>query len=545
MSQMNFAIYYLGDAYSTEQKIMGRQSAGKALIKGVARRWRTEEIHGFGMGRENGNAMLRQLTREGFQGRLRWREAPGDAVLEDLGAVYFPGPLTKDVAHARNSRSSTAYSLFGVTHTLSSKAAMDMVGELILPPFKPWDALVCTSSAALSVVTRLQDELRAWYAEHTGATRFNEIALPVIPLGVDAPSFTNDEQQRGNARQALDLTEDEIAFLFAGRMSFHAKANPVVFYQAIEAACIHLGKRLVCIEAGVYPNIPTAQAYEEARRFLAPSARFIQVDGQDAKRYEQAWKAADVFVSLSDNIQETFGITPLEAMATGIPVIVSDWDGYKDTVREGVDGFRIPVTVPPAGTGGDLAVFHAMGRTNYDNYIGRVSMATAVDLGVLTDRVVLLAESADLRRGMGAAGRTRVQEAYDWPVILDRYNDLAVQLGEIRRAAGSSAQVTWPGRPDPFELFGGYPTRTLNPGWTVEAHGDRAQTIDSFLDLAVVTFALNPFLLPREAVVEMLHATLAQGLTVGQLLGPEDTGHAVRTRALMWLYKLGLVSLKV
>ena len=28
-------------------------------------------------------------------------------------------------------------------------------------------------------------------------------------------------------------------------------------------------------------------------------------------------------------------------MAAGLPVVVSDWDGYRDTVRDGVDGFRI------------------------------------------------------------------------------------------------------------------------------------------------------------------------------------------------------------
>jgi glycogen synthase len=56
---------------------------------------------------------------------------------------------------------------------------------------------------------------------------------------------------------------------------------------------------------------------------------------------------------MSDNIQETFGLTPLEAMAAGLPVIVGDWDGYKDTVRDGVDGFRIPSLMPPAPLGTD------------------------------------------------------------------------------------------------------------------------------------------------------------------------------------------------
>lgn len=545
MSNMNFAIYYVGDGYSTDKKIMGRQSAGKAMMKGIARRWKTDEIHGFGTGlATSGQAMLQQLQGDGFTGTLRWREAPGDSVLEDLGAVYFPGPPTKEIAHARNSQNPAGYSFFGVTHTLSSAGAMDLVSDLILPPFKPWDAMICTSSAALSVVTRLQDDFKAWFSEHTGATRFNPIVLPVIPLGVDAPAFSRSSAQTTAARTALGLTSDDVAFLFAGRMSFHAKANPVVFYQALEDACQRLGKALVCIEAGVYPNPAMAEAFEKARQFLAPSARFIQVDGQNEARYLQAWQAADVFVSLSDNIQETFGLTPLEAMAAGIPVLVSDWDGYKDTVRDGVDGYRIPVTLPPGGTGEDLALSHALGQSNYDYYIGRVSMATAVDLTALTDRVMALAQDSGLRRSLGEAGRLRIQQTYDWPIILDRYTDLARDLAEIRRAAGSSEQAIWPSRPDPFHLFADYPTHTLTGSWQVIVHAGRSKAVEAFLELGVARYAQHPTLLPRETILEVLHAAETQSSTVDGLLGDDRERRPLRIRALMWLYKLGLVALR-
>ena len=29
-----------------------------------------------------------------------------------------------------------------------------------------------------------------------------------------------------------------------------------------------------------------------------------------------------------------------------MPVVVSDWDGYRDSVRDDVDGFRIPTMMP-------------------------------------------------------------------------------------------------------------------------------------------------------------------------------------------------------
>ncbi len=47
-----------------------------------------------------------------------------------------------------------------------------------------------------------------------------------------------------------------------------------------------------------------------------------------------------IFTSPIDNIQETFGLTPVEAMACGVPRLSSDWDGYRDTGLE-KQGFLI------------------------------------------------------------------------------------------------------------------------------------------------------------------------------------------------------------
>ena len=49
-------------------------------------------------------------------------------------------------------------------------------------------------------------------------------------------------------------------------------------------------------------------------------------------------------MSLVDNPQETFGLAVAEAMAAGVPLVVSDWNGYRDLVRDGIDGFRVPTS---------------------------------------------------------------------------------------------------------------------------------------------------------------------------------------------------------
>jgi starch synthase len=78
--------------------------------------------------------------------------------------------------------------------------------------------------------------------------------------------------------------------------------------------------------------------------------------------------------------QETFGLTPIEAMAAGIPPVVSDWDGCGDTVRTGIDGFRIPTLSVPPETGEDIADRYDWGLDSYDFYMFHGSQLVAVDV---------------------------------------------------------------------------------------------------------------------------------------------------------------------
>ena len=536
---MPFAIHYVGDGYSTDAKLMGRQAVGKSLFRAIAQRWSAADIYGFGRGVSG--SMMDQLKREGFAGRLVWREQGSTAPPQGFpGVLYHPGPIPVALAHDRNREGPGAYSLFGVTHTLSSLGAMDSLGDLAGAPFQPWDALVCTSRAAVTLVRALMSERRDWLAEHYGATRFAEIELPVIPLGVDVAAQTRPADEIAAARRDLGLAPDEVVFLFAGRLSFHAKANPAPVYLALERAAA--GRRLVCIEAGQFHNEAIADSYRDAQRALAPSVRFLHAEGGDPAAYRKAWCAADVFVSISDNIQETFGITPVEAMASGLPVLVSDWNGYRDTVRDGRDGFRIPVTAPPEGGAIDLALRHALQIDTYDRYIGQYSMATAADLPVLARRIGELADSPELRNSMGASGRARAFAEYDWPVILMRYQALAAELDRLRTGAPMSP-ASWPLRPDPTRLFGHFPTRRLAGDWSVSAPAGQEAALEDLLRLRMTSYVLDPVRMPHDMIRTVHQLALAGPRTVGDLLATAGGGGRPRLRALLWLAKLGLVEL--
>lgn len=539
MTGPKFALFYAGDAYSTAKKIMGRQSAGEALIKGVARTWPEGRIAAFGPG-GHPVGLEQQLRANGFAGEVQWHGGLAGPASASCGAAYYPAPPIPDLVHARNAVSPSAYSVFGVTHTLSSGGAMDQISRMVLAPYQPWDALICTSAAALDVVQRLFAAHRAWAEAHLGATRFIRPRTPVIPLGVDTERFAPAPDARRAARDQLGLADDETAFLFAGRLSFHAKVNPAAFYAAAQTAAAE-GRRIVAIEAGVFPNDYARRAYIQARGALAPDVRFITIDGADRTAYDQSWRAADVFVSLSDNVQETFGLTPLEAMAAGLPVLVSDWNGYRDTVRDGVDGFRIPTLAPPRGGGDRLATAHSNESLSYDAFIGLLSLITVVEPEPLADAVRRLVDEPDLRRRMGEAGRIRACETFDWPLVLRRYDDLADELAALRPPPGQP--VAWPGRPEPLGLFERHPTRAAGGDWTVARRAGLASSaLDDLLGLTLASYGfISPHL--TEADVRAAFEALARGSLRLDTLSAVNADRRRGVFAVMWLAKFGLVQL--
>jgi starch synthase len=539
-----FAIYYAGDAYSTSNKIMGRQSAGKAFMKGIARTYPEGEVRGLGANPQGAKEMASQLQSNGFTGQLKWGVVPNWRVASEVGTLYYPAPPAKDIAAARNLGNSSSFSMMGITHTLSSNGAMDQIADLVLPPFCQWDALICTSQAAKTLVVQMQEEMRDYWRSTIGATKFVNVQLPVIPLGVDVPAFQQPIDAKAKARVALNLAPDEVAFLFAGRLSFHAKANPAPVYQALEK--IAKETPIVCIEAGVFPNDGIKQGYVAAQKALAPSVRFIWVDGKQALQYQQAWQAADVFVSLSDNIQETFGLTPVEAMAAGLPVVVSDWNGYRDTVRDGIDGFRVRTILPPASSGADLALRSAMGLDTYDFYIGRTSLATVVDSELLTKVLRQLATNPNLRAQMGAAGQQRAQSEFDWPLIIASYSKLATELSTIRlQYEGEQTAHPWPQRADPFQRFAHFSTSTLDGHWQVHAQANAHPRLQTLLSLSMTNYALDAKLLSADSLTILLTYVITRGpQSVSKLLAETQLSTPMGVRALQWLWKFDLVHIE-
>nr|WP_246717672.1 glycosyltransferase family 4 protein [Microvirga flocculans] len=423
---------------------------------------------------------------------------------------------------------------------------MDGITDLPTAPIQPWDAIICTSRASREVIQTLFARQEEYLSSRLGAGRFIRPQLPVIPLGVDCAAQARHRDGRDGARAVLGLQPGDFAVLFLGRLSFHAKANPVPMYLALERLARR--HRVVLIECGWTANEPIAQALADARAQLCPSVRSIVLDGREPELRARAWGAADVFCSLSDNIQETFGLTPIEAMAAGLPVVVTDWDGYKDTVRNGIDGFAIRTLAAPPGAGQRLAARHALGIDSYDSYIGQASTAVAVDIDETEAAFEHLASDPELRRRMGESGAARAREIFDWKVIVGAYEALWRELAAIRASDTASPAPSpkpqagyWPARPDPFELFASFPSAALSGQHrlTQVAGIDEAMVSDR---LALKASLVNACRNLSSASLLDLWRQVGAGATVKDILGtPRGASPSTTIQGLLLLTKLGLL----
>lgn len=546
---MTAALYYHPEAYTTSgPKLMGRNAAGESFLRGFLAHSRATTFWAQVQKPEHAQHFARAVQAFGRSEPVKAVDKHTLGALVQAGVVYHPGPGIGEHAWQRAAFGHGAWSLCGITHTTSSAGAMDALAALLTTPVQPWDAVICTSTAVKNNVERLLQAQVDYLKDRLGIGKLVLPQLPVIPLGIHTQDFAFTPDQQAAARQVLGVDANTRVVLFMGRLSFHAKAHPLAMYQALETAAQQTGQPVVLVECGWHANEFIEKAYADAARLACPSVRVITLDGRKAQDRQTAWAGADVFCSLSDNIQETFGIVPIEAMAAGLPVVVSDWDGYKDTVRDGIDGFRVPTLMPQAGLGGDLATRHALEIDTYDMYCGHTCSLVAVDVQATAQAFVRLFESPELRWQMGEAGRQRARSVYDWAAIIPQYEALWAQLTQVRQAQANNLQPLphpWPARMDPFHAFAAYPTQTLTPQTLLAlVDVDAATALQralAYRQLAMIDFA--KVVLPTEDELRtVLQTATPQPQTATALVAQLPTGRqAFALRSLAWLVKLGVL----
>jgi glycosyltransferase involved in cell wall biosynthesis/tetratricopeptide (TPR) repeat protein len=459
--------------------------------------------------------------------------------------LLVPGAMLAPFAERRRAGGlARAYSLVGVIEGLGAWATRDDLRGLLDAALAPWDALVCPSRAAEAAARRLCGDA---------------VSTRVIPFGVECDSYADTAEMRavrGRVRRGLGIGDDDVALLLFGRFDYRAGRHPIATYRAAETAAKETERRVFLIHAGRFASAEVEREYRDAARALAPSARCIFLDGDEPAVRGNVWFAADVFLALDDGGADAADEALLTAMAAGLPVVASDWGGWREAVRDGVEGFLAPTWLPEPGQGTDLALAPELdlipeARAGaLAEQAGIVAQVTAVDARVAADALVRLVTDADRRRALGAAARARARAEFDWKAVVARHRALWRELADRRAGAAGTRPE---GRPraapeafgDPFERLVDYPTHRIGAATRIAlAAGAEACALEPLARHAMNGYAVSA--LPAATDMAAMLASLERSgeATAAELalrLPAERQGLA--SRGIAWLAKMGLVRL--
>lgn len=495
---MSDVVLYLNpEAFDTKgPALMGRQSAGESFLRGYLRHSRSPRWAFWNVANRKPEVLSEALAGLADVNRpVSWIARHDRGGLARIGNVHLPQPNVAREGWRRNMAGlRRGYGISGITHTTASGDIMDSLADLMSAPIDPWDSLICTSSAVRASVEIELEAVRVDLEERLGATRVSTPNLITIPLAINTEDFQSTPDQRKAWRERLDIPDDAVVVLYMGRFNPAVKMNPLPMALALEKAARRTSKKVFWVQAGWATSAENEKTYHDECRALCPSVGYRHVDGREAGTRFSIWSVADLFISLSDNIQETFGLTPLEAMAAGLPGVVSDWDGYRDTLRHGVDGFRAATYAPAAGAGRDLAYRHANDWISYDLYVGAASQVIAVSVDEAAQGLLDLIENDDLRRRMGRSAQARARSLFDWSAVIPQYEALWTEMSTRREAARPLPAVPRnlapnPRRLDPFHLFGGYATEWSSPSTLLMlTPGRTAADVEALMAMKLPTF---------------------------------------------------------
>ena len=172
--------------------------------------------------------------------------------------------------------------------------------------------------------------------------------ITIIPCGFDQAELS--PISKALARVSLGIPPDGRVIVHVGRMVPRKGIETVIRGFACLLKDHHIPARLLIVGGESDDPDPTATPEISRLQRIAKDegvvewVTFVGRRGRDTQKYY--YSSADVFVTTP--WYEPFGITPVEAMACGTPVVGSNVGGIKFTVRDSETGYLVPPNNPQA-----------------------------------------------------------------------------------------------------------------------------------------------------------------------------------------------------
>ncbi|QJB55939.1 glycosyltransferase family 4 protein [Pseudodesulfovibrio sp. zrk46] len=452
------------DPFYEPGPILGRKVANIKFLGALLSDDSFDEYHFFLADRKLGKSLMGHLEKVAptlvAADRVKVfdrRELPAKLAEVEYHCFHLSDCITSQpsVAALRNRYSRRIFPITGTIHSLSySDFGVPFLRHL-WPGTTARDAIVCTSTLGKQAVGNFFGWLRESYGLDEAGYPAPELAR--IPLAVDI-----NELRPGGAR----AEGGPVRLLVFGRISHHSKMDllPLIralhrlFSDGVDRESVEL------VLAGWADDdddfLPTLRDYVQNVGIQTS----IKLRPTEAEKCE-LFQSADIFVSIADNPQETFGITMVEAGAFGLPSVASEYDGYRDIIVHGETGLLVPTVGPEETPDADL-----LAPVTYDNqYHLLLSQRTAVEVPALADALRTLIESPEMRRTMGEAARKCVEEQFTWQRVIQEHCTLWDTLWQAEADAEPLREIAHPLAIPYGKVFGHFTSRTLEEGVTLKA----------------------------------------------------------------------------
>jgi glycosyltransferase involved in cell wall biosynthesis len=217
------------------------------------------------------------------------------------------------------------------------------------------------------------------------------------------PGADHHAEHRRAARAECGFADEDIVVGFVGRLV--REKGLVELFDAVSALRARVGSKLKLLVVGS-TDAEKADAVDEAlARSMGLDASAAVFLGQ-RHDLERLYAAMDVFVLPSH--REGFPRAPMEAAAMGLPVIVTNIRGCRETVIDGETGVMVDVD----------------------------------DAAGIAAAIMAYADDADMRRRHGQAGRALAEGKFDEQQVFARvaacYERVLADGGRRRRPDGAS-----------------------------------------------------------------------------------------------------------
>lgn len=487
--------------------------------------------------------------------RCSWLKLQEFAKLKQIGALFNPSPALAKLAWQRRHFGNRAYSIIGVAYRLSHFLVQDALADLVTGPMESWDALVCpwqsTKKAALRELSAYGEYLKERFDIKTDVTL--GLQLPVIHPFVRIPEESKPEAGL-ELRKKLGIEPAEPVVLSVGRFSPLTKASPLPLFLSLQRAAEQTGKKVHLVLAGWFEPEAISQEYIRTASEIAPSLTVHVLDERDEETLKAVWSAADIYTELSDNAQESFGLTVLEAMANSLPVVLSDWAFSREIVENGKSGVLIPTTGPVPGLTDDLALLSSLSLIDYESHVGLVSQFVSVDVSQAAKAYAELIENSEKRSELGKNARAVVASRFNANLVIRQYCHLIGELGRLRRepvnepAPADRSLFTYPTRLDTAVMFAEYSSATLSPESILRLQGSADDLKDLVGKLEPLYFGAiaKSMLLPVAELRKLIELIGDKGqcaLSDVTLLYSSAQGKALLL-SVLWLSKVGCIEIE-